>query len=314
MFDIDYIVVPVDFSRGSKAALAVARELGDPSTTVEALHVVGQWPRFMNDVLFPYAPLGEDAAEIEAELVEAARESIIAYHELSSDPSVVYGKLQETLLDRIRSTPSQLVVIGGSGETGAAPDMLGSVAQRVVRSAGRPTLVTREHGPTRIERVLIALDLTAGSQRVFETGIGLAQRTGASVEILHVVSDPFAGDHANVLSHVLKWDRKKDATRVRARVEALFDRLMRNIEPRFAEQDLVQHLASQRHVALGEVADEILTRAAEIDAHAVVIGTQRAAVSTAGRLGGVAAKVVRRATSHVVMVPVPPQERLSGED
>lgn len=314
MFDIEYIAVPVDFSRSSKNALRLAHALADKATTVEAVHVVDRWPQFMNDVLFPYAPLGEDAVEIEGELVRAALAAITQYHDLEDEPAVQYGPLQETLLAHLRSTPAEIVVMGAAGETGAIPDVLGSVAQRLVRSMNRPTVLVREMGAEKIERILVAIDLTEGSKRVLEFAIGIAQRTGAELEILHVVPDPLVHDHSNVLSSALKFDRKQVASKIQHRVEALFERLMRSLDPSYAEQHQVRDLSTKRIVALGDPAAEILTRADARSADLVVIGAHRSGATRGSHLGGVAAKVGHRSTSHVAVVPMPSPGRLAQND
>ena len=118
MYDIDYIVVPIDFSRSSRAAMAMAHSLA-PDATIESVHIVRSWPSFMQRVLFPYAPMGEDAPQIEHELLEAARHALLAYHEIEEDakePHLVFGSVKPTLVEHLARTPSQLVIAGAFGE------------------------------------------------------------------------------------------------------------------------------------------------------------------------------------------------------
>lgn len=320
MFGIDYIVVPVDFSRSSRAALSLAKSLADKDTRVEMIHVVDRWPRFMEDVLFPYAPLGEDAIEIEAELVGAAHEALGDYHNLNGEknsvegPIVAFGELKPTLTDHIKATGSQLVIAGAFGESGVAPDSLGSVAERLIRSSGRATLLVRgiDAHPT-IKKILLALDLTEGSNRVVEVAVGLAQRSGAELEIIHVVPDPLADDQSQVLASALGFDRGKVASKARHRVEALFDRLIRDLEPAYGEHVEVAQLLAKRRVTMGDPAAEIVAYAQKTGADLVVVGSQNPARADSAYLGRVAATVARRSPTHVVVVPIPSLSRLSDD-
>lgn len=320
MFDIDYILVPVDFSRSSKAALTVARSLADDSTRVELVHVVDRWPPFMQGVLFPYAPLGEDAVEIEAELVGAAERALHDYFELGDDssltgPLVWFGPLKKTLTEEARSRGAQVVIMGAAGEGGVHPDSLGSVAGRMIRSGSRPTLLVRAHDPKpRIRRVLVALDLTEGSRRVLETAVGLCKRFDAELRAIHVVPDPLRDDQSNVLSSVLKFDRRKAAGRTRDRVEALFDRLTRGLSPAYANERQVRELTKRRRVTIGDPASAIVEHAIEADTDLVVLGSHDPSRGDTAALGRVAGAVARRCPTHVCVVPVPSLSRLSDDD
>lgn len=319
MYDINYIAVPLDFSRASRAALALARSVRARDTTVSAVHVVEKWPAFMEQVLFPYAPLGEDAPEIERDLVEAARHALRSYHDLGDDedgpePELLYGPLKSTLVDYIRQSPSQLLIAGAFGEGGPMPDSLGSVAERLLLSTGRPTLLVRglDQKPT-VKKLLVALDLAEGGQRVFEVAVGLAQLTGAELEIIHVVPDPLRDDQGNVLAPILNFDRRKAASRSRDRVEALFERLFRAVQPAFADEVEVRELAHKRRVTIGDPATEIVAYAEKTGADTVVVGSQNPTRLTS-HLGRVAATVARRTPTHVCVVPIPSRNRLSDDD
>ncbi len=321
MFDIDYILVPVDFSRSSRAALSFARGLSDDHTRVELVHVVDRWPQFMQDVLFPYAPLGEDAVEIEAELVRAAERSLMNYHDIDPDsdeldgPIVWSGPEKETLAERARARGAQLIVMGASGESGVQPDVLGSVAERMIRSGARPVLLMRAHDPRPVvRRILVALDLTEGSRRVVETAVGLSQRFDAELEIIHVVPDPLVDDQSDVLASVLKFNRRKVADRTRDRVEALFDRLMRDLSPAFGEESEVRELLSRRRVTIGDPAAAIVAHATEHDSDLVLVGTNDPSRGDTAYLGRVACTVARRAPMHVCVVPVPSLSRLNDDE
>ncbi len=316
MYDIDYIVVPIDFSRSSRAALAMARAIGDSGCPIEAVHVVASWPSFMERVLFPYAPLGEDAPEIEHELLEHARQALLEYHDIDEEQaaSVVFGPVKPTLIDHVARTPAQLVVAGAFGEGGPMADALGSVAERLVLSAGRPVLLVRALDlKPQLRKVLVTLDLTEGSLRVLEVGLRLALSCRAELEILHVVPDPLRDDQAQVLATVLNFDRKKAGSRAKDLVEALFDRLLRELEPSFSDAGDVHELCRRRRIVIGEPTTAILDHAQQSGADVIVVGSQ-SPDRPSGHLGHVAVSVARRAPTHVCVVPLSKRTQLADDD
>lgn len=319
MFDIDYILTPVDFSRSSRAALALARSLKSDQARLEIVHVVRPWPRYMQDVLFPYAPLGEDAPQIEHELLEAARAALEKFHHLDGkdgvEPVFMWGDEKSVLPEHTRSTAANLVVMGAFGEGGPRPDSLGSVSERMIRTAGAPVLLVRELDahPT-LSKVLVAVDLSEGSKRVLGTAIGVAQAAGADLEIIHVVPDPLADDPGQVLAQSIKYEPRKVLGRGRDRIEALFERLMRDLEPAFAEERQVAKLVRRRKIATGDPAAQIATYAVEIGADLVVVGARNPARAEVATLGRVASAVARRCPTHVMVVPVPGVARLTEDD
>ena len=311
MYDFDTIAVPIDFSRSSRAALSLARSLAEKGTDVRPLHVVEPWPRYMQDVLFPYAPLGEDAAEIEHELVATATAALIDAYELEEgdDPTIAYGPLKTTVIEQIARTPAQLVIAGAFGEGGVMPDALGSTAERIALSAGRPVLLVRGiDTKPQVNKVLVALDLTEGCEKVFEVAARLALRAEAELETIHVVPDPLRDDQSKVMKSILKYDRRKTAQQARDRVEALFERLFRTVDPKFSDAANVSELSKRRRVSMGDPAKTIIRYAVETGADAIVVGSQSPHRQTS-YIGRVAATVLRRSPVHTCVVPMATSSR-----
>lgn len=312
MFDIDYILVPLDFSRSSRAALSLARHFAAGDTRVEAVYAVNPWPAYMEAVLFPYAPLGEDAPEIEHELIERARVDLVRVQGLEEEGegapdqvSIIYGPSKEALVSHVRSTAADLVVMGAFGEGGPRPDALGSHAERIIRESGRTTILVRDFAPqAKIDKIVVAVDLGSGSRRVVEAALRLALRCGADLEMVHVIPDPLRDDHAQVLAAMVKLEGRKVTTRARDRVEALFEQLTREITPAYSEEHDVQRLLRRRRVSMGDPASTIATHANASGADLVVVGAR-----DPGRphthLGRITATVARRCPTHVAVVPVP---------
>src|ERR1019366_5828688 len=79
------------------------------------------------------------------------------------------------VLQRLRKSPPDLVVMGNHGHSGVARLLLGSVTENVVRKAECPTLIVRGQkipaGQRRLYRVLCPVNLTGTALECAGTGI-----------------------------------------------------------------------------------------------------------------------------------------------
>ncbi len=138
------ILVPVDFSEHSKAALESATELAKAfGAELSLLHCYTVYPGIVNPygVSFPPSYLDEvrDAAnqKLNEWLEKATAEGIKARPLLSSTcPSEEISLMAEEL-------GSDLIVMGTRGLSGFKHLMLGSVAERTLRAAPCPVLTVK---------------------------------------------------------------------------------------------------------------------------------------------------------------------------
>ena len=145
---ITRILVPTDFGSASAAALDYARELAAATgATVYLLHVVDDIAARFTE--FPFAQLGEIQTSTEesakAQLDDLARTSRFqtpphtAVLTSTSPASAIVGYAADERVD--------LIVMGTHGRGPVARMFLGTVADRVVRSAPCPVLTVREPKP-----------------------------------------------------------------------------------------------------------------------------------------------------------------------
>lgn len=138
-FKLKKILVPVDFSSCSKKALAYAIPLARQfAAAVTLLYVVR---------IYALAPeMGpvdtEDAEEAKREL-ETWRESNC--EGVESNSMLRRGEPHAQIIDVAKALGMDLIVISTHGRSGLARVLMGSTAERVVRHAGCPVLVVREH-------------------------------------------------------------------------------------------------------------------------------------------------------------------------
>lgn len=134
------ILIPVDFSPCSDAALTLARSRF-PDASLRLLHVVaprqiGAGPGARMD-----SPLhaGEVVDQVEAELNDRLRQLARP----GDETGVLVGDPAERILWATEHWRPQLVLMGTHGRTGLAHLLVGSVAEEVVRKAHVPVLVTK---------------------------------------------------------------------------------------------------------------------------------------------------------------------------
>lgn len=149
------ILVPVDFSPCSKAALQYAARIAERlGAAVEALHV---WEPPMHLGLGPGEVYLQVTTEEGRPLTELARthaqkelDQLIA--EISSRFSVKLsgrleaGNISDTIIEIAKADPCDLIVMGTHGRRGFSRVLMGSIAEKVVRHAPCPVITYRVPG------------------------------------------------------------------------------------------------------------------------------------------------------------------------
>lgn len=142
---IQTILVPVDFSDGSKAAYEFALDLAEQyDARVHLLHVVENTtsPDFEN---FPLARNREQLiAKVKSELVAFAQ--VGGHPVVPVYPDVRVGTPWEQIIGAAQDDDVDLIIIPTHGYTGFKRLVIGSVAERVVRHAPCPVLALRNKG------------------------------------------------------------------------------------------------------------------------------------------------------------------------
>lgn len=130
------MVVPVDFSSHSRLAVAHARELAETlDARVSLVHVVEQ--AVYPDFYLPVHSSGLDLAELRETAAERLRELAdeAVGAERTGAVEVRVGRTVPEIIDFVEARGADLVVIASHGLQGLERVLLGSVAERVVRSA-----------------------------------------------------------------------------------------------------------------------------------------------------------------------------------
>ncbi len=136
------ICCAVDFSEPSRLAMAQAASLAAHfQAELTLLHVHEQPPPNATDVLVsPPEMFERETIQMERILIGWAKDA----EEIARQPvktAVLFGKPAAEIVRYVRENAFDLVVVSTHGRTGLRHVVLGSVAERIVRSAGRPVLV-----------------------------------------------------------------------------------------------------------------------------------------------------------------------------
>ena len=141
---VQHILVPVDFSPYSDGAITYAVALaGKLQARVTLLHIIHETPIGVGDMAsaLPYTYL----QDLEAEIMRSLEEQLTRLQNagVQSDVLVLHGVPFQTIVDVAKEQKVDLIIMGTHGRTGLPHVLLGSVAEKVVRLAPCPVLVTR---------------------------------------------------------------------------------------------------------------------------------------------------------------------------
>src|SRR5215470_5492470 len=141
-YQVDKILCPVDFSDASKEAMQLGAEMARRLEASMTLLYVIEVPMLAFPVATFTYPLEDVQAGVEAALAEwrhdAQARGVQVVH-----TKIVAGVPHTDIVREARDGGYGLIVLGTHGRTGLDKLLVGSVAERVVRSAPCPVLTVR---------------------------------------------------------------------------------------------------------------------------------------------------------------------------
>jgi nucleotide-binding universal stress UspA family protein len=147
---ITRILVPTDFSDTSDAALDYARVIARRfGATLHLVHVLED--PLIAEGLAAEAYIAEQPS-IRAAMADDARQRL-AHRSEGASVEVVFGHGAATIVDYAQRRGFDLIVMGTHGRTGIPHMLMGSVAEKVVRTAPCPVLTVGHVGSRAHEQV-----------------------------------------------------------------------------------------------------------------------------------------------------------------
>ncbi len=186
------ILVAIDFSSSAREALrrgaARARTL---DTSLVVLHVVHRpIPLIPELSQLPEYDVRAEAtrrAELTDQLTKLIDEEQLGMQQVQVEVEVAastYG----CIVSKAEQLQAQLVVVGHRGDVALTRLLLGSVAQRVARSAPCPVLVAR--APSGAKRMLVTTDFSDAARRGVDHAASEARAFGFELILLHNLELP----------------------------------------------------------------------------------------------------------------------------
>jgi nucleotide-binding universal stress UspA family protein len=148
MMEIHHIIAPTDFSEHSQQAIQYARELAQTfGATLVLLHVVELPPSPIEGL--PPSQLGGTLLEdLEQQATSNLAQVLAKEAEVTVVRRVVVGIPYRRIVEVAEAEKVDLIVMATHGRTGFSHLFMGSVAERVVRTAPCPVLTIRPTGGT----------------------------------------------------------------------------------------------------------------------------------------------------------------------
>jgi nucleotide-binding universal stress UspA family protein len=305
MVALKHVLCPVDLSELSIPALAWAGSIADwYQSQLIVLHVVPTFepmqvrPAALFDAVQFVYPMTQD--QVEERLRDAMRTAGV-----TADRARVAAKAGDpghVIVDEALAVGADLVVMATHGRRGWDRVMLGSVAERVLRSAPCPVFTvpslaqilakadTNMRARMPVSAILCPVDFSSAALHAVEFAMDMANRANASVTFLHVI-EWLAEEEPRETAHFA--------------VPEFRQQLMQN-----AREQLTALAAHQLHlerglsveVAAGRAHRQIARVAAEMKADLIVLGAQGRGGPPLVALGSTTEQVVRAAPCPVLTI------------
>lgn len=303
------IVVPIDFSEFSQKALRYAAAFSAESDSQMILVSVIERPLPGYDSA--YVP--STAAELSAlawyreaktctqeKLANFAAKTLAGLRNYTCVTRT--GEPAKEILSVARNRHADLIVMGTHGRTGVKHMLLGSVAEKTLRHAPCPVLVLRldqgefvkdaTEGPRlNLHEIIAPLDFSTGSTEAFAWAEALAERTGARLNIMHVVPYHYALGEYDALEYPELEAELIESGRQRL---ATLDKTER-------QKGVKVHSVVLRGVPRHEISEFARQQKGDL----VVMGTRGLTGINRLLLGSTAEYLVRHAPCAVLTVPYP---------
>jgi len=146
MIAIRKILCPIDLGPCADHALAYAAELAEKlSAELTVLYAVPDLLPMMPDATMPMPVSPTDTTELLANgrAALAERLAVLTVSRLNPKSEVRLGSADTEIVEVAKEIGADLIVIGTHGRTGLAHFFLGSVAEKIVRTAPCPVLTVR---------------------------------------------------------------------------------------------------------------------------------------------------------------------------
>jgi nucleotide-binding universal stress UspA family protein len=298
-FKIERILVPLDFSPASTEALDYAVSLAKQFRA--AIHLVHVYPP---DEASSVPGAGHLLLR-SAEAIEHLNEELTGIHRKHvptfrpENCHVRTGQPYQEIVCLAREIDADLIALSTRGHSGLKHLLLGSTAERVIRSARCPVLVVRKQKQKSkatsksfaIRTILVPVDFSTCSLAGLEYAAFLAKRLHVTLRLFHVTypyTNYVIADRAGA-----RFSGLADAVEQAARIE--MDALKQMV--------FLRGVPVQTEIRAGHAIEEICNAARQPEIDLVVTSTHGRTGFKHALIGSVAEHVARYADSPIMVVP-----------
>ena len=294
MRQINHILCPVDLSDLSQHAIEHAVLMAHwYNAKITALHVCN--PIVVPSTDFVVAGTPSAGLLTEDEIKDVRAQILRCFGSVEAgkvDVVIDNGHVANRVLERARSLPADLIVMGTHGAGGFEHLVLGSVAEKVLRKATCPVMTVPPQARTTsklpFKRLLCPVDFSDSSLSALQFGFSIAQEGDAELMILHVF-EWLPGDEPLT-------NRPINVPEYRRQLERDFAEKLQALVP-----DSVRDWCRPKtRMAHGKAYREILGVAAEENVDLIVMGMHGRNALDLMLFGSTTNQLVRRATCPVL--------------
>ena len=233
--------------------------------------------------------MGEATDQLSVLKHRAVRRAILA------DTIIRTGIPSEEITKAAGAEDSDLIIVGTRGRTGLAHVLLGSTAERVIRTAPCPVLAVRmdqSSAPRQLvlDRLLVPIDGSDCSLDALEYAAVVARLAKASIDLIHVLEPVGYGLD-------FTFDNAQERALTKERVTKQLSELCAALS--------ASGLTVKVHVVGGLPVDSILTQAERLSSNVIVMGTHGRRGLSHVLAGSVTEAVLRRSQWPVLTVRSP---------
>lgn len=284
------ILVPVDFSTGSRSALDQAIRLARINAArLHVIHVVD------TDAVASLAANRQTSIERQSAVAhEGAKEALARWLAQAGAPAacestVVVGVPLHEILESAKTLQADLIVAGitGSGET---PTGAGSLACKLARNASHKVLLVRANHPQAFKKIVACIDFSSTSREVLVQARRIALQDGAAVDFLHVWQEPWLRTPYAYLATVAAENVEERQKTLRANLKE------------FVQEEAEVMASNEVLVKNPSYANGIVDHAAQTGADLIVIGAKGRTNLRYVLLGSTAERLLKTLPCSVLVV------------
>lgn len=292
MTDIKNILVPLDFSEVSGAALIRGISLAKLfEARVHLLHALTPRDRFGYSHEFASDSDSWEREKTEAEKRLAEAEGEVQDAKLAVTASLVELNPVSAIADAAEERQADMIVMGTHGFSGVRRVVLGSVAETVLRTLHLPVVAVKgakEIQSRPIRSIVLATDFSEQAQRAADFSGNLARASNASLEVVHAL------DFANAVAPYGVPLSSDHLIAARAATSKKLEEVRESLGEIRGELSVFQGEGGAPYI--------ITSRAQHLGADVIVMGTHGFTGFKHVLMGSVAERVLRLAHCTVIAV------------